>query len=108
MRELFRSLSLMESDLQQRHGMKFNEAMLLCCIGEGVLSASEISRQTGLTPSNTSKVLRQLESKGWLRRSIAGDDHRQVLFKLTADGLGKLSHLQTDEMEVPELLRPLL
>ncbi len=107
MRELIRAMADLEAQLQKRYGVSPNEAMALCCISEDRLTASKISDNVGLTPSNMSKVLRSLEKKGLVLRSMGDSDRRQMYFALSDDGLQLLRTIKTEDIEIPEFVRPL-
>lgn len=108
MHGVMQAISLMERQLNERFGLTMNEAMFLCCVGKDTLSASTISQTTCLTPSHASKVLRSVEKKGYLRRTLGKTDKRLMNFTLTPKGLGILQSLHEQPLEVPELLQPLL
>ncbi len=107
MRELVLAMAELESQLQQLYGVSLNEAMLLCCIGEETLTASVISEHTGLAPSNTSKVLRSIEKKGLINRSLGEEDKRQMRFSLSDKGMETLMRIKREEIKIPEFLAPL-
>lgn len=107
MRELAAAMSALEQQLQQLHGLSFNEAMAICCIGTDTLKAAEIAENTGLSASNTSKVLRSIETKGLVERALGTTDRRQMNFTLTDTGRGKLHDLKSREINIPAYIRPL-
>jgi DNA-binding MarR family transcriptional regulator len=59
----------------------------------------------GLTPSNTSKVLRSAESKGLVLRELCCKDRRQMHYSLTTKGRELLASVSCREIEIPEILR---
>ena len=64
-RELQRAVNRFEAALERSHGICLNEGMALCSLSKaGRLSCGELGEMLGLTPSNTSKVLRSVEGKG--------------------------------------------
>ena len=105
MRELMRALSSFESELHARHGVSLNEAMAMCCIGEDTLTSTAIAEQTGLTPSNTSKVLREMEKKDFITRAIGEADRRKMYFTLTPEGRRRLKALKDNELPLPAILQ---
>lgn len=107
MRELFKALSELESQLIDRHGVSLNEAMALCCISSDTLTASEISEATGLSASHTSKVIRSIEDKELVMRNLGEKDKRQMHFKLTGKGQERLQGIKDKEIEIPKMLKPL-
>ena len=61
----------------------------------------------GLTPSNTSKVLRTVDVNGYVNRELGTNDKRQMYFALTEKGRGLLGSINCEEIETPELLKTL-
>lgn len=107
MRELVKALSELENQLVSNYGVSLNEAMLLCCISGDTLTASTISDTIGLTPSNTSKVIRSAENKDLICRALGDKDRRQMRFSLTDNGNRLLQKIKKEEITVPEFIRPL-
>lgn len=105
-RELYRAILEFEAEINKTHGLTLNEAMLLCCLsGNGILSSTEISEALGLSCSNASKVIKSVEEKKLIKRSLSAEDKRSMLFRLTAKGESKLSEMQLCTQELPENLR---
>lgn len=107
MRELMSAMADLEAQLLSRFDLSVNEAMALCCISCDTLTASVISENTGLLPSNTSKVLRSLENKELISRSLGQVDRRQMQFCLTETGRLRLQRLKSEGVDIPEFLMPL-
>lgn len=107
MRELFKALSELENKLMEKYGVSLNEAMALCCIGTDRLTASVISEHTGLSASHASKVIRSIEEKELIIRSLGDKDKRQMHFVLSHKGHECLKRLKEQEIEIPDLLKPL-
>ena len=86
-----------------------NEAMILCALKEASdkVTATNLSKQTELSPSHTSKMLRILEEKGLIVRSLGSEDRRQMYFHLTQLGKQRVTELELDKVEIPDLLKPL-
>ena len=92
MRELFKALSELETRLMEQYGVSLNEAMALCCIGGDTLTA---------------KVIRSIEEKELIVRNLGDKDKRQMHFTLSDKGRECLEALKANEIEIPELLKPL-
>lgn len=108
-RDLYRSISRFEADFQQEHQICLNEGMLLCSLNNAErLSSGEIADLLGLTCSNTSKVIRSVEEKGYVERILGVQDKRQMYFKLTQGGKTKLRDIKCKEIEMPELLHKVI
>mgnify|MGYP000824311643 CR=1 FL=1 len=107
-RELQRAVNRFEAALERSHGICLNEGMALCSLSKaGRLSCGELGEMLGLTPSNTSKVLRSVEGKGYVNRELGTNDKRQIYFSLTEKGRGLLGSINCEEIETPELLKTL-
>ena len=86
-RDLYRAIAEFETRFEKAHHLCLNEGMLLCCLSRKKrLSSGEIAEQLGLSNSNTSKVIRSVEDKGYIERNLGDCDKRQMYFSLTAEG----------------------
>lgn len=104
LRNIYRSIREFELKFQQKHGLCLNEGMLLCSLQSGKYSSSEIAEMLGLTNSNTSKVIKSVEDKGYIERILGQDDKRQMYFLITESGASKLSEIKCESSEVDSLL----
>lgn len=108
-REIYRSIIELEERFEKEYNLCFNEGVLLCKLSEvKVLSSGEIAEALGLTTSNTSKVIKSAEGKGFIKRMMGDKDKRQMYFSLTPEGEKMLGSISCSTVKVPELLRPLL
>lgn len=110
-RDIQRATLAVEACLLDEYGICLNEGMLLCTImssEEGILASGDIGVRMGLTPSNVSKVIRSVESKGLVVRSTGSMDRRQMYFRLTDEGHRMIKAIENCRMEVPELLADFL
>ncbi len=83
-RDLYRAIAEFETRFEKAHHLCLNEGMLLCCLSRKKrLSSGEIAEQLGLSNSNTSKVIRSVEDKGYIERNLGDCDKRQMYFSLT-------------------------
>lgn len=108
-RDLYRAIAEFETRFEKAHHLCLNEGMLLCCLSRKKrLSSGEIAEQLGLSNSNTSKVIRSVEDKGYIERNLGDCDKRQMYFSLTAEGKKILKEMECCNIEIPELLRSVL
>lgn len=110
MRDIYKAITTFESNFEKVYGLSLNEAMILCLLkdaGEGMTSTA-IAEQTEMTTSHTSKVIRSVEEKKLIERAIGQIDKRQMYFSLTDAGRAKLTTLHCEDIQIPELLQPLL
>ena len=108
MRDLYRSLALLETRLSETYGLSLNEAMVLCSIGEETVMAGVVVERTGLTASHASKMIRSVEEKGYIERIPGDHDKRQMYFTLTDAGNECLAKVKCADIHVPELLENVL
>lgn len=87
----WRRLQKLDETLKANHDVCLNSAILLCCISNGLKNQGNIATETGLTPTQASRILSKLETKNLIRRAIGKDDKRQMIFELTDEGQQKLS-----------------
>ncbi len=96
MREIYRAIKDFETRFQQVHNLSLNEGMLLCNLNGRNHTSSEIADILDLSASNTSKVIKSVEDKGLIERSLGKDDKRQMHFSLTPEGRKRLKNIQCE------------
>lgn len=108
-RDLQRAVACFESRFEKQYGIGLNEGMLLCSLtNSGQLSSGEIAELLGLTPSNTSKVIKSVEEKGLIERVMGTADKRQMYFSLTPEGNKQIGRIKCENIEIPEPLTAVL
>lgn len=106
MRAVVVAMHTLEEELIQSTGIDLNEAMVICCIADGEVSATDIATAVGLRTAHTSKVIASLEGRQLLARRIDPTDKRRMLFVLTPAGQDMLQILRELDLDIPEVLRP--
>lgn len=105
-RSLCRAITAFEKEMERVCHLSLNEGMLLCILSnEKLMTSGEIAEALDLTPSNTSKIIRSLEQKGFLHRDLGNQDKRQMYFSLTDAGTRQLDVIHSDELQIPDLLK---
>lgn len=109
MRDVFRAMANFEIAFENAYQLSLNEAMILCALQESQkeMTATNLSKRTELSPSHTSKILRILEEKGLIERTLGNEDRRLMKFNLTQAGKKRVGELEIEKVEIPELLKPL-
>ncbi|WP_294477945.1 winged helix DNA-binding protein [uncultured Bacteroides sp.] len=109
MRDLFRAMTDFEAAFEKVYHITLNEAMILCTLKEATekMTATNLSKRTDLSPSHTSKMLRILEEKGLIVRTLGSEDRRQMHFHLSPNGKKRVNELELHKVEIPDLLKPL-
>ena len=73
-RDLQRAVNQFEAAFEKRYGICLNEGMALCSLSNAErMCPGRLGELLGLTPSNTSKVLRSAESKGLVLQGPPAD-----------------------------------
>jgi len=103
-RDVYRSIRKLEEYFQLKYDLCLNEGMMLCSLKNGKLSSTELSEALGLTPSNTSKIIKSVEDKKFIKRIMGKEDKRHMYFTLTKLGEAKLSYLQNEEKKMIDFL----
>lgn len=104
-RDLQRCIMQFENEFSKIFGIGLNEGMALCSLKNAKqLTSGELSELMGLTPSNTSKVLRSVEDKGLVIRLLGKEDKRQMYFSLSPAGKKLIEHIARQEIKMPECL----
>ena len=99
-RDVCRSITDYENKFQFFFSMCLNEGMILCCLKDSRLSSGEIAQKINLTCSNTSKLIRAVEEKGYIKRVLGEKDKRQMYFILTKEGKKMLNDIEEREIEM--------
>jgi DNA-binding MarR family transcriptional regulator len=107
-RELYQAIIDFEMGFQQMYDMTFNEGVVLCALKRTPLSSGELAKELKLSASNTSKVIKSVEDKGFIERYMGQKDRRKMYFSLTESGKVKVNSLKCDESQMPAKLRDIL
>ncbi len=107
-RDIQRALSVYEQDFYNAYSITLNEAMLLCCLSNEEMKATDLATTIALTCSNCSKVIKLAEDKGFIQRSIGKEDKRQMFFSLTIKGSDQLKYIQQHPINIPDIIKKLI
>lgn len=108
-RSISREIAAFEQQFEEQFGVCFNEGVMLCelqmCENK---TSGELAECLGLTLSNTSKVIAQIEKKGLVERAHCKDDKRVMRCRLTKKGREKIEEVQKRGLELSPMLDSLL
>lgn len=110
MRDVFKAMARFEDAFEKVYQVSLNEAMILCALQEASpnnMTATSLSKRTELTPSHASKMLRILEEKELIVRTLGEEDRRLMQFHLSQSGKKLVRQLALEKVEIPKLLKPL-
>jgi MarR family transcriptional regulator, organic hydroperoxide resistance regulator len=92
-KESWRQLQKFDQLLKSSHDLSLDEAILLCCVSEDCKCQGDIARETGLTPTQASRVLGSLEKKALIERSLDSEDKRKMIFTINSQGSARLEQI---------------
>lgn len=107
-RDIHQIIRGFELKLQNDHNLSFNEGIALCLLKKGPLSSGELSKRIKLSTSNTSKTIKIIEEKGYVKRLIDATDRRKMFFTLTEMGKNKIVSIKCEEDDMPLELKTLI
>lgn len=104
LRDIYKHIREFETFFQDKYDLCLNEAMVICSLRRGKASSSEIAEKQGLSASNMSKVLKSLEEKNLIERTIGAKDKRQMFFLLSQEGEQILLKIKDEETHINDVL----
>lgn len=99
-KEVFKKIHQFEQKLSNEMNVTINEAMVLCSLSDAKKCSGDISADTGISTSRTSRVLLSLEQKGYVTRSFDDNDKRKMMFQLSTEGVEKQLEINTIEIDM--------
>lgn len=106
-KDIYRAINSFEENFLKTYDLCINEALVLCSLQGKQLSSSEIAEQAGLKFSHASKIIKSIEDKGLIMRTIGHSDKRYMNFELSPWGKDILHQIENSPVEIPELLLPI-
>jgi len=106
-KDIYRAINSFEESFLKNFDLCINEGLVLCSLREKQMSSSEIAEQAGLKFSHASKIIKSVEDKGYIVRTIGSSDKRYMNFKLSETGKEMLAKIENNPLEIPELLQPI-
>lgn len=104
-KEVFKKIHQFEQELQKTMNLTINEAMVVCSLYETVKCSGDISADTGISTSRTSRVLLSLEQKAYVTRSFSVSDKRKMMFELSAEGIEKQKVIEKIELDLDFIIK---
>lgn len=86
LRKLVVHLRHFENKLKEHTDLSLNEALCLCQIQKAKIAASTLCNELEISASRISRILKTLENKNLIKRSIANDDRRNIIIEITNEG----------------------
>lgn len=109
LRDIYRAISELESEMIKNYGLSLNENMMLYSIMRNErLTSGDIAKALNMTHSNTSKIIRSAENRGYLERDMGEHDRRQMFFSLTTKGRNTLIMIEESLEDIAPELKAIL
>lgn len=108
LRKLINDLSKIDEELKAEQGLSFSQASLLCAISMGFGEPGVLSKEVGLSPSRTTRILDFLEKEGFIERSINEHSRRNVDVRLTAKGKLVKENLNSSKITLPDYIERII
>ena len=74
----------LETSLRKETGLNLNKAFALCCLSKGPLDAGALADELRIHGASLSRILKTLETQGFIIRDTHDADNRQRVLPLTA------------------------
>lgn len=92
----------LDAELERKHGLGLRAFEVLLFLAEfsddGRQRMSDLAVRTPLSQSRVSRLVADLESRGWVTRSRSADDGRGVVVEITAAGRAKFEEAQKSHL----------
>jgi DNA-binding MarR family transcriptional regulator len=75
-----------EAALRKETGLNLNQSFALCCLNRGPRSAGVLADELRIHGPSLSRILKALETKGYIQRDHDPSDNRQTILSLTEEG----------------------
>ena len=94
-KELLVEIHQLEKRLRNQFQMSLNESLAMCCLSKRSYAPGDLARELELSSSRISRVLNNLEDKGYVTRALAHGDRRMLELEITDEGRDKLDQLKS-------------
>jgi DNA-binding MarR family transcriptional regulator len=108
LRNIYKAIGDCEQQLTAQFGLNLNEAMTICTLAQQSLCASELAEAAGMQCSQTSKIIKSLEDRELIARTLGKTDKRHMFFILTKKGEALLADIQAFDLCIPEILKQIV
>lgn len=107
LKNIYKVINQCEKEFASKYGLSLNEAIVLCSLDGKTLCASEIAENSDLQCSQTSKILKSLEDKNLIERTLGKTDKRNMFFMLSQKGHSILQSIKIFQPDMPEEVKSL-
>lgn len=103
LKSVFKEIYTFEQTLQKTFGLTINEIMTLCSISTGRPTSSAIAKELGVSFPRMSKIISELENKGFIKKNADKTDKRKTILSLSIKGKSKMSSIKESSVAFPQI-----
>lgn len=105
LKDIYKALYDFERQYANMNDITINEAIILYALRDGKpLLAKEIYSAVGLSKSRMSRILSDIEKKGYVIRKVGTEDKRNMLFSMSYAGSEKLKEITSQKINFSRLV----
>ncbi len=105
LKDIYKALYEFEKQYAEMNNVTINEAIILYALRDGKPKAAhELYDYVGLSKSRVSRILADMERKGYIVRRVGVKDKRHMLFTLTFGGNEKLKEIVNQRINFSKLV----
>lgn len=105
LKNIYKALYDFEKQYLDLNGVTINEAIILnTLIDNKPKIAKDLYASVGLSKSRVSRILSDLENKGYITRKISKEDRRNIFFQLTYAGASKAKEITNQRINFNNLI----
>lgn len=109
LKDIYNALYDFEKQYAEINKITINEAIILYALNDGKPKvANKLYDYVGLSKSRVSRVLTDIEKKGYIVREAGTKDKRNVLFSLTSEGVEKSKEITKQRINFSKLIEQIV
>lgn len=109
LKDIYKALYTFEKQYADTNDITINEAIILSALKDGKpKAANQLYDYVGLSKSRVSRILADIERKGYIVRKVGVEDKRHMLFALTYAGNEKLKEIINQKINFSRLVEQIV
>ena len=105
LKDIYKVLYAFEKQYAETNDITINEAIILYALKDGKPKlANQLYDYVGLSKSRVSRILADIERKGYIIRRVGTLDRRNMLFALTVEGNEKIKEIVNQRINFSKLI----
>lgn len=105
LKDIYNALYDFEKQYAEINKITINEAIILYALNDDKpKAANKLYDYVGLSQSRVSRILADIEKKGYITRRLGTKDKRNILFSLTSKGMEKSKEITKQRINFSKLI----